>query len=297
LAAKPVVDVNGQVLTSSQFAEELAFRLRDLDALSAKDPVFLARTKSQIVNDFIVQTLSAQWAKDNGLILKVEDAEAEIQKIRKGYPDDLAFQQSLAEQGQSYRSWRTRLEQSLLQKMVIHKFTDGLPKPLESEVQTYYQSHRGDLMEKESVQIRQIVLPTESDAQAIEQQLEKGRSLASMIPKYSAQSQGTQNPQNPSVMWVKRDESPIFESAFKMKVGKKSPIFKSEFGYHIFELLARKPAKPKALNDVRPMIQRILMEKTEQTAYLSWLDIQVRKARVFKDQDLINAMKVETKVD
>src|SRR5262249_32301844 len=102
---------------------------------------------------------------------------------------------------------------------------------------------------------------------------------------------------NPAVMWVKKGESPVFDSAFKLKPGRLSPIMKSEFGYHIFEVLVHKPPKPKTLADAKPNILRILMEKNEQNAYLSWLDAQVRKARVFKDEELINSMKVETKAD
>jgi parvulin-like peptidyl-prolyl isomerase len=291
---KAVIDVNGQTMTAVQFGEELAFRLRELDALAAKDPVALQRTKNRIVEDFIVQVLSAQWAKDNGLLLKAEDVEAEVNKFRVGYPDDLAFQQGLAEQGMTFKTWRGKLEQSLLQKLVIRKLSESLPKPADSEILAYYQAHKVDFMEKETVQIRQIILPTESDARTIEDQLKKGRSLTSLIPKFSSQGQGISNP---SVIWVRRGESQVFDSAFKMKVGRISPILKSEFGYHIFELLAHKLPKPKPVGDLKPTIQRILMEKSEQTAYLSWLDAQLRKARVFKDLELINAMKVETKAD
>lgn len=296
LTNKVVVDVNGQALTAGQFAEELAFRLRELDALSAKDPAFLQRTKDQIVQEFIVQALSAQWAKNNGLLLKAETVEAEIKKFRSSYPDDLAFQQALTEQGLTYKGWRNRLEQTLLQKLVIQKLSESMPQPADSELKAYYDAHKTDFMDKEAVQIRQIVLPNESDARAIEIQLKKGRSLSSMIPKYSSQPQG-EGAKNPAVMWVKKGESPVFESAFKLKPGRLSPIMKSEFGYHIFEVLVHKPPKAKTLADAKPNILRILMEKNEQTAYLSWLDAQVRKARVFKDQEMINSMRVETKAD
>lgn len=291
-----MVDVNGHTMTAAQFAEELTFRLRELDALSAKDTEYLRKTKDKIADDFIVQTLSAQWAKDQGIILKAEDVETEIERARQGYADALAFQQALADQGLSYRTWRTRLEHSLLQKLVAKKISEILPKPSDAEIQAYYQANKENFVEKESVQIRQIVLPTESDALAIEEQLKKGRSLNSLIPKYSAQPVG-QGMQNPAVLWVRKGESLIFDSAFKMKVGRRSPILKSEFGYHIFELLTHKNPKPKPVAEVKPQIQRILMEKTEQTAYLSWLDSQIRKARIFKDQEFIDAMRVETKAD
>jgi hypothetical protein len=46
---------------------------------------------------------------------------------------------------------------------------------------------------------------------------------------------------------------------------------------------------------VKDEIKSILMEKREQSLYLAWLEEQVRKARVFKDQAFIDALKVETK--
>lgn len=291
---KVVVDVNGQTLKASQFAEELAFRLREMDALSAKDSNRLKRLKDKIVEEFIVQALTAQWAKDNSLLVKAEDIEREIDKARKGYPDDLTFQQALVDQGLTYKSWRARVEQSLLQKIVMKKLDEGLTKPTDAEILSYYAGHKDDFMEKEEVQIRQIVLNSESDARAIEEELKKGKSMTSLISKYSAHPNESQNPAR---LWVRRGEAPIFDAAFKMKVGRRSPIMKSEFGYHIFELLAHRIPKPKALAEVKSQIQLILMEKVEQTAYLSWLDAQIRKSRIFKDQELINSMKVETKVD
>lgn len=293
IANKVVLDVNGQTMTASQFAEELAFRLRELDAINAKDPAVLQRTKNQISEDFVVQALCAQWAKDNGLLLKAEDVEAEVTKYRQSYPDQLSFQQALADQGLSYKIWRSKIEQSLLQKMVIAKLSENFPKIPDSQVKAYYDSHKSEFMEKESVQVRQIVLPTENDAQVILEQLKHGRSLSSLIPKYSSQDSS----KNASVLWVKKGEAPLFDSAFKLKVGRISPIMKSEFGFHIFEVLAHKVPKAKPQAAVKSSIERILMEKNEQSAYLSWLDAEVRKARVFKNSDLINNMKVETKAD
>ena len=60
IPSKVVVDFNGQTLPASFFAEELAFRLHDLDALSAKDPIALQKTKNKIVKNYNVQALSAQ---------------------------------------------------------------------------------------------------------------------------------------------------------------------------------------------------------------------------------------------
>jgi len=98
-----------------------------------------------------------------------------------------------------------------------------------------------------------------------------------------------------NVGWVEKGLTDVFESAFRMKQGQRSPVVKSSFGYHIFEVLGRKPARTRPFPEVRGDLQRILMEKRKQSLYLAWLEERVRKARVFKDQPFIEALKVETR--
>ena len=81
-----------------------------------------------------------------------------------------------------------------------------------------------------------------------------------------------------------------------MKVGQRSPVVKSAFGYHIFELVGRKPSRNKTFLESKAEIKRILMEKRQQSLYLAWLEAQTRKARVFKDQAFIDNLQVETKI-
>src|SRR5687767_11887688 len=99
LTKKIVLDVNGRQMTAQEFSQELAFRLKDQDALSAKDPRFLGVVKNKIAEEFTVQTLSEAWAKENGIVVKAEEIEAQINTIQKSYPDDSSFQQAISDQG------------------------------------------------------------------------------------------------------------------------------------------------------------------------------------------------------
>lgn len=292
LGQKVLVDVNGRQLTARQFSEELAYRLKDQDALSAKDPKLVSVMKAKIVEEFIVQTLAETWAKENGVILKAEELESQIQAIQKNYPDDLAFQQALAEEGTTFKAWRDRLQATLLQKLVVRTFIDKSPPPTEAELQEYYKDHKSEFMQKEVAQIRQILVATESDAKLLEDELKRGKRMADLAKKYSISPEG---PQGGIVGWVEKGTSDVFEPAFRMKIGARSPVFKSSFGFHIFELVGRKPARTKAYNEIKDELKRILMEKKDQSLYLAWLEEQTRKARVFKDQAFIDALKVETK--
>lgn len=293
LKNKVVVDVDGHQLSAQAFAHEMAFRLRDQDALSAKDPKHLEAVKNKIVEDFIVQTLSEEWSKDHGVIVKAEDLDAEVKAVQNSYPDDLSFQQALAEQGISFRDWKARVQDTLLQKAVSVKVISAVENPTDVEMQTYYKEHQIDFAVREQAKIRQILVATESDATAIDKELKAGKKMTDLAKKYSTSPEG---PQGGMVGWVEKGLTDVFESAFRMKQGARSPMVKSSFGYHIFEVLERKPSRNKPFNEVKDEIKRILMEKKKQSLYLSWLEERVRSARVFKDQAFIDAIKVETKL-
>ena len=292
LNQKVVLDVDGRQMVAYQFAQELAYRLKDQDALSAKDPKVVGQTKAKISEDFIVQTLTEEWAKNNSVMLKAEDLENQIQSVQKNYPDDLAFQQALAEEGTTFKAWRDRLQASMLQKLVVHKVASTSQVPADAEALGYFNDHKADFTVRESAQIRQLLVSTESDAKAMEEELKHGRRLPDLAKKFSISPEG---PSGGNVGWLEKGLSDVFEPAFHMKVGQRSPVIKSAFGYHIFELVARKPAHPKTFAECKAEIRRILMEKNEQSLYLAWLEEQTRKSKVFKDQAFIDALKVETK--
>jgi parvulin-like peptidyl-prolyl isomerase len=293
LKSKVIVDVNGRQMTAGAFAEELAHRLRDQDALSAKDPRILKVTKDKIVEDFVVQMLTEEWAKSQGLMVKAEDLEREVKSVQNNYPDDLAFQQALAEQGILFRDWKARLQNTLLQKIVAEKVIQEIAAPTDADMQSYFRDHSQDFAVRETAKIRQVLVATESDATAIEKELKSGKRMADLAKKYSISPEG---PQGGMVGYVEKGLTDVFESAFRMKQGMRSPVMKSAFGYHIFEVAERKPARNGQFNEAKGEIKRILMEKRRQSLYLSWLEERVRSARVFKDQAFIDALKVETKL-
>jgi peptidyl-prolyl cis-trans isomerase C len=292
LSQKVVLDVNGRQLKSGDFASELAFRLRDQDALSAKDPKLVAVMKEQIIEEFTVQTLTEAWAREKGLVVRAEELEEQIKSVQSSYPDDLAFQQALTEQGMTFKDWRDRLHRTLLQRKVAQQIESEAEPPSDADAQKFYQENKERFLVHETAQVRQVLAATESDAKAIETELKRGKRMTDLAKKYSISPEG---PQGGLVGWVEKGISDIFESAFRMRQGQRSPIVKSAFGYHIFEVLSRKPARTKPFNEVRDEIKRILLEKRAQSLYLAWLEEQVRKARIFKDQAFIDAVRVETK--
>jgi parvulin-like peptidyl-prolyl isomerase len=79
-----------------------------------------------------------------------------------------------------------------------------------------------------------------------------------------------------------------------MNVGQRSQVVKSPFGFHIFEVTAKRAVKTQTLEEAKEKIKTILTQQKEQEVYATWLEEQVLKARVFKDDEFLKQIQVQT---
>ena len=292
LSDRPIVQVNDSSLLAKDFAELLAHRLKSFDAVSVKDKRVLTQIREQLINDFVIETVTRDWASDKGIFVRREDLEAEVNSIRSHYPDDLAFRRALSEQGLTFDQWKERLKFSMLQKLVLSNLTKEVPAIDDKVIKKYYSDNKEQFQKPERVRIRQIVLDSESNAKRIYQEVRKGRALKDLAAKFSIAPEAEKGG---DLGWITRGTLDIFDAAFSMRVGNKSAVVKSPYGYHIFEVIGKKRASVEPLEDVKKRILRLLMEKSEQKVYSSWLEERLRATRVLRDDDLIDAISVETK--
>ena len=101
-STRPVVQINDHVLSTKEFSNLLARQLKDLDALTAKDPATVLRSKESVIRNFIVRGLTLDWARANQIVISEKDLDKEVDKYRSNYPDDLSFRRLLAHENMSF---------------------------------------------------------------------------------------------------------------------------------------------------------------------------------------------------
>jgi peptidyl-prolyl cis-trans isomerase C len=292
LKTLPVVKVNDAVLTAGEFSERLAVRLKSFNSLSAKDSTVVTMAKNAVVQEFIVQTVTQEWAQKNQVFVRKEALDDEINRIRKNYPDDIAFRKALADEGINFLDWEARLKDTLLERQVLAELRKNLPPPTGEAMRAYYDQHKDRYQLPAAVRIRQIVVDTEANAQRIKKEVDTGKSFAALAKKFSLTPEGENGG---DLGWLERGSSDIFEGALKTAAPKRLQIVKSPYGYHLFEVTDKRAAKPLAFEAVKQRIERELLAQQEQSVYSTWLETQILQARVFKDDEVLKKIFVQSR--
>lgn len=290
---KVVVTVNADNLTAEEFATRLGRKLKDYDALFAKDQQNLKRAKEQTVQEFVLEALTKQYAKTQNLQVSAKDVDAESSKIRSKYPDDIAFRRALTQENIPYDQWKHDLEYGLLQKLVHNHISKDITPSKESDIRDYYEQNKNLFNRPARIRLRQIVVEKEDVAKRLYKEIQDGSDLGDLSKQYSVAPEGANNGVTD---WIEKGSLEVFDQAFKLNAGQRSKIIKSPYGYHIYEVIKKEPEVHLSLQEARATVERQLKEKKEQAAFSSWLDQILRKSQVSRNEDLIQAVKVSTKV-
>ncbi|GIL17201.1 MAG: hypothetical protein BroJett040_09520 [Oligoflexia bacterium] len=292
VGSQVVLQVNEHKLTAKDFAEQLVVGLKSFDALAAKDPNNIARAKNDVIKNFILQSIIKDYAKLQNIQISDSELEAEVNSVRSGYPDDLAFRRMLAQEGLSLSGWKESLRQTLVDQKVFKIIGEKIPKPTTEEIKRYYDDNKDKYRRRERIYLRQIIVDDLTKAQSIKDELGKKQDFATLASKYSvapeAKSGGV-------VGWVEKGSVDIFDKAFLLPVGGISQVLESSYGFHIFKVDRKAPAGYASIEEVRDQISQVILGKKEQAEFMGWLDKQIRTARVMKNTELIQSISVETR--
>ena len=291
LSQKTVVQVNDDTLTTREFAERLAENLRELDAISVKNPSQIKQVKDRVVHDFIMESL----VQDYGKLAKIQITESELEKevndTRAEYPDDLSFRRTLAREGLSFVEWKARLQKSMVDRKIFKSMGEKIPSPSTDELKKYYSEHKDKFTRPERIYLRQIVVDDLTKAKTLIEKNKKS-DFSKLAEKYSVAPEARNGG---LVGWVEKGSVEIFDKAFSLSVNGVSPILESPYGFHIFKVEKKAAAGVAPFDEVRDTIKRILVSEKDQRDFIAWLDQRIRASRISINEDLIQAVSVETK--
>src|SRR5690606_31669001 len=186
---------------------------------------------------------------------------------------------------------RTRVlaaKETLMDKMATQTTLD------EKQIKDYYQKHIQDFKENSKIQLQQIVVHTELEAQNIHKALKSGSSFDKLATDYSL---GAESDNQGKLGWVEKGTLPVFDAVFNLPLGQISSPQKSPYGYHIFQVLERKKGRQLPLDEVKGQISKLLQAEQAQEKYKNWLEKQIHLVKVEKNEEALRNIQIHVKSD
>lgn len=270
----PVAVVNGEPITLSEFNLRVQ-RSWTQTAAGAEVPMEI---KLYYLEGQIEERLVAQEAERVGLSVSEAELEQAFRTIRSEYSDP-DFAQLLIDEYIDLEEWKAGLRRQLL----IQKITDlALNDRIEvssDQVADYYRKHVEEFAQPVQVHARQAVLSSFEEAKAFQLRVQAGEDFSVLA---QAQSRDPAVEQAGVLKWFSPGQMPrpVERALFSLPPGKVSDPIRTDYGFHVLQVLERREARTLTLAEVEPVIRRRLREAERERLYREWIRGIWARARI-----------------
>jgi peptidyl-prolyl cis-trans isomerase C len=230
--------------------------------------------------------LTLAEVRRRGLTVAPAELAAALDEQRRDYPAG-DFDTMLRERGLSSDEWRAELMESLLLGMLVEQVVGERGGVGEVEIDAYYAAHRADFDRPAKVRARHLVVADQTTGERTLAELRKGAAFAEVAKRVSLSPEAAQGG---DLGFFSRDEMPPeFDPVFDLPEGKLSPLVKSDYGYHLFLVEAKRPAARLGREEAGREIRRLLETERREAVYQEWLQELRGKAAVSVDWGQLEA--------
>lgn len=265
--------VNGVEIPMSKIDEQY-------NALPEQYKMFI--TKGDILNQTIQEEVLYQAATAAGYSVTDDEVQKEIYAVivETGRTRE-SLEEELAAQGMSYDTIFESFKRNMAVAEFLNETVISQIEVSQDEIEEYYNENSDlpPINNPEQVRARHILVSNESTANEVKTMLTRGYDFAELAKEYS---EGPSAPQGGDVGWFSEGMMvPEFEEAtFALQVGQISDIVKTQYGYHIIQLTARKQPEVKSIAEAQDEIKDLLIESKQQSVLLTFIDQLKKKADI-----------------
>jgi foldase protein PrsA len=238
-----VASVNGQAISRAELDRKLES----------------SAVAKQVLTQMVQQTLLDQYARDK----KVDVSQAEIDK--READTKAKFQPGQFEQIVKQQGYTEQDVQNILKgQIVLEKALAPQIHVSEADIKSYFDKNHAVFDKPEQVHARHILVADENTAKQVLAKLKAGGKFEDLAKQYSTDP-GSKDKGGDLGYFGRGQMVPQFQdAAFKAKAGQIVGPVKSPFGYHIIQVLDKKPAQTATLASAHDKIKETLTQQQQQ---------------------------------
>lgn len=228
----------------------------------------VAQYGAATVDKIISEKIVAAEAKKQKVTVKASELNDEIEKLRASYGGEEAFNQALKSNNTSLAF----LKKDLKNYLTIKKLLEPVINITDEEMKTYFEENKDSFAVAEQIKASHILVADEKTSNEVKQKLSEGGDFAELAKKYSTDD-STKDSGGELGYFAKGTMVTEFDNvAFGLAVNEVSKPVKTEYGYHIIKVEAKKQATEANYNDSKAEIKETLLDQKIDTEYTTWLE-------------------------
>jgi parvulin-like peptidyl-prolyl isomerase len=287
LAPTVVAEVNGDYITVEEFTAELTPLVSGYqNPPSSQEEANFKDLKKALLDQLIDKKIILAEALKMGITVPENELDDAFTRLKKSYPRG-GFDELLRNDA-ALRQWKERLRQRLVIEKVISRVSQPTPAIDEDAVRKYYQKHRTDFISSDQVRVRQIVVKSRQEAENVLSRVKRGESFEELARKHSVAPEAGQG--GDLGFFGRGDMPEEFDVVFSLKVGETSGIVQSPYGYHIFQVVAKRGEKESNFDEVKDRIRNMIAQEQEEKVFQRWLKKAKKKASITVNKRALEAI-------
>ncbi len=266
-AEQIVARVNGVELRGAALNDYVEALLPSIEQHGRVQPERINTYRQQALERMILHELIYQEAARRRIRIADSEVELEIEAARRRLRSPDALEQLVARRGLTLDAWRAQIRRNLMVAAMVQREVIAPSRVTADEVRQYYRRNLARFREPEAVQVRHILIPAASGAEAEARQIRLktliNNSGESFDQLARAHSRDDYRVMGGLLGWVHRGrlEPELEKAAFALHPGETSEVIQTASGFHLLRVEDRRRQRLVPFAVVRDKIRAELEAK------------------------------------
>jgi len=263
--------VNGVVIQEEEVNRGLLYQQQRMLATTGQmiKPDMMPEARNMVLENLIDRELLYQQSRKKGISIKDAEVNEQLDRLKKQYPNEQAFKDSMAEDHLTEDTVKSRIMMNLAVQQFVEKEFGGKVQVTEAEAKAFYDGHPEYFTEPETIRASGILIKVDvkSDAakkeearkkmEDIQKRVKKGEDFAILAKDFSQDASAAQGG---DLGTIPRGRMPkaLDDAAFSLKPGEVSIVLETELGFHLIKVHEKKLERVVPLKDVEEKIRQHL---------------------------------------
>lgn len=229
------------------------------------------------LEEMVDELLLRQAAASQGVTADPAEVEKKLARIKAQFGDGDMFEKQLAEAGTTIEKLKSEVtDQLVLNRLIV---TVRKLSIKDEDVKKAFEQHKDKLAAPAAVHLKHILVKTQAEADDVVKQIKAGADFEKLAAEKSLAPTGKLK--GGDYGFVSKGMLPpeVDQLAFSLKTGELR-VMPSKKGFHVFQALELRPAKPAKFSEVREELRDMLLAEKIKAVLPAYLQELREKADV-----------------